>query len=92
MTNIDSDQAVVRRLRRIEGQVRGLIDMVESERYCVDILHQISAVRAALGKVEDLVLKHHAATCVEDALRSGNLVDQRRKFEELVTLMGRIKK
>lgn len=85
-------QSVVRRLKRIEGQVRGLSGMLEEERYCVDVLQQVSAVRAALGKVEDEVLKMHAATCVEDAIRSGSVREQRKKFAELVDLLGRIKK
>jgi DNA-binding FrmR family transcriptional regulator len=87
-----ADPSVVRRLRRIEGQVRGVIGMVESDRYCVDILHQISAIRAALGKVEDEVLKNHAATCVEEAIRSGAADEQRKKFSELIELFGRVKK
>ena len=87
-----ADPSVIRRLKLIEGQVRGIISMVEDERYCVDVLHQISAVRAALGKVENEVLKNHAATCVEDAIRSGGADDQRRKFNELVELFGRVKK
>jgi DNA-binding FrmR family transcriptional regulator len=66
--------------------------MVESDRYCVDILHQISAIRAALGKVEDEVLKNHAATCVEEAIRSGAADEQRKKFSELIELFGRVKK
>lgn len=85
-------RAIVKRLRRIEGQVRGLIGMVEQDRYCLDILHQLSAVRAALGKIENQVLEVHAATCVEEAMRSGTADEQRAKFEELVRLFGRIKK
>lgn len=87
-----ADPAVVKRLRRIEGQVRGIISMVEDDRYCVDILHQLSAVRAALGKVENEILKNHAATCVEEAIASGGPAEQRRKFDELVELFGRVKK
>lgn len=89
---IEQRESVLRRLKRIEGQVRGLAGMVEQERYCVDVLQQISAVRAALGKVEDEVLKMHAASCVEDAIRSGSVREQRKKFDELVDLFGRVKK
>ena len=78
-----------KRLGRIEGQVRGLSRMVEGERYCIDIVTQISAVRAALRRVEEEVLKDHVSHCVEHAIASGNKADQRRKIAELMDVMGR---
>lgn len=72
------------RLRRIEGQVRGIAGMIEDERYCIDVLHQLSAVKAALRRVESEVLKNHAATCVDDAVRSGDPEAQREKIAELI--------
>lgn len=78
--------ATVRRLRRIEGQVRGIARMIEEDRYCVDVLQQVHAVKAALLKVESEVLKNHAASCVEDAIQSGDPELQRRKLNELVVL------
>ena len=77
------------RLRRIEGQVRGVARMVEEERYCIDILNQIQAVKAALERVEAEVLKSHAAHCVAHAIKSGNAKDQTQKFTELVELFSR---
>lgn len=77
---------VISRLHRIEGQVRGIARMIEEDRYCIDILHQIQAVRAALTKVESQVLKNHAAHCVTDAIKSGDEGEQRQKFEELIEL------
>jgi len=77
------------RLRRIEGQVRGVSRMVGEERYCIDILNQIQAVKAALTRVEEQVLKGHAAHCVAHAIKSGNIKDQTRKFDELVELFSR---
>lgn len=77
------------RLTRIEGQVRGVARMIEEERYCIDVLTQIQAVKAALRKVEEQVLKDHAAHCVADAIRSGNARDQKEKFSELVELFGK---
>ena len=74
------------RLRRIEGQVRGIAGMIEDGRYCIDVLHQLSAVKAALRRVESEVLKNHAATCVEDAVRSGDPEAQRAKVAELIDL------
>lgn len=80
------------RLSKIEGQVRGIGRMVEEDRYCIDILHQIQAVKAALSKVENTVLKNHSHTCVSAALASGNEEEQRRKFSELIELIARFKK
>jgi DNA-binding FrmR family transcriptional regulator len=79
------------RLRRIEGQVRGIIRMIEEERYCMDVLVQLQAVKAALAKVEGEVLKQHAGHCVEDVIRSGDPDEQRRKFAELVELLGKFR-
>jgi DNA-binding FrmR family transcriptional regulator len=88
----DMRKSTVNRLRRIEGQVRGLAQMVEDERYCIDILHQIQAVKSALGKVESSVLKDHAAHCVADAIRSGDPAEQHEKFGELVDLFEKVKR
>jgi DNA-binding FrmR family transcriptional regulator len=85
-------KAKVQRLNRIAGQVRGIAQMVEDDRYCIDILQQIAAARAALAKVESEVLKDHAACCVAEAIASGNEADQRAKFEELVDLLERNRK
>lgn len=78
--------ATIKRLKRIEGQVRGLSRMIEEDRYCIDVLQQVNAVKAALLKVESELLKAHAASCVEDAIQSGDPELQRRKFNELVVL------
>ncbi len=80
-----------KRLNRIEGQVRGIGRMIDEERYCIDILQQIQAIKSALARVEDAVLKDHAATCVNAAIASGNEAEQRKKFEELVELMAKVK-
>ncbi|WP_024575748.1 MULTISPECIES: metal-sensitive transcriptional regulator [Afipia] len=79
-----------KRLNRIEGQVRGLSKMVDEDRYCIDIITQISAVRAALRRVEEEVLKDHVAHCVEHAITSGDKGDQRKKIAELMTVIGRV--
>jgi DNA-binding FrmR family transcriptional regulator len=77
------------RLARIEGQVRGITRMVEEDRYCIDILNQMQAIKAALKRVETEILKGHAAHCVSDAIKSGSAKDQREKFSELVELFSR---
>ena len=79
----------LRRLRRIEGQVRGLARMVEADRYCIDIVTQISAVRAALRKAEEEILHDHVAHCVEHAIAGGNRAQQRRKIAELMDVLSR---
>jgi DNA-binding FrmR family transcriptional regulator len=78
-----------KRLSRIEGQVRGVARMVDEDRYCIDIVTQISAVRAALRRLEEEILRDHVAHCVEHAIASGNKVDQRRKIEELMEVVSR---
>ena len=78
-----------KRLSRIEGQVRGLSKMVEEDRYCIDIVTQISAVRAALRRVEEEVLRDHVAHCVEHAIASGDKADQRLKVAELMDVVSR---
>lgn len=79
----------LKRLKRIEGQVRGLARMVEDDRYCIDVVTQISAVRAALRRVEEEVLRDHVAHCVEGAIASGNKADQRQKVAELMDVLER---
>jgi CsoR family transcriptional regulator, copper-sensing transcriptional repressor len=78
-----------KRLNRIEGQVRGLSRMVEEDRYCIDIVTQVAAVRVALRRVEEELLRDHVAHCVEHAIASGNKADQRRKIEELMSVVSR---
>jgi DNA-binding FrmR family transcriptional regulator len=78
-----------KRLSRIAGQVRGLDRMVEEDRYCIDIVTQISAVRAALRRLEEEILRDHVGHCVEHAIAAGNKADQRRKIEELMEVVGR---
>lgn len=85
----DIKASVQKRLGRIEGQVRGLSKMVDEDRYCIDIVTQISAVRAALRRVEEEVLRDHVAHCVEHAITSGNKADQREKIAELMEVIGR---
>lgn len=82
----------INRLKRIEGQVRGVAQMVADDRYCIDILHQVQAVKAALAKVESAILKDHASCCVAEAIASGDVAEQRAKFNELVDLFDRVKR
>ena len=84
--------AILNRLSRIEGQVRGVGQMVADERYSIDILHQVQAVKAALSKAESEILKDHAACCVSEAIASGDTAEQRVKFNELIDLFEKVKR
>ena len=77
------------RLRRVEGQVRGIAAMIESGRYCVDILTQLQAARAALAKIEREIVDAHAGSCVAAAAASGDADEQRAKLAELTRLLHR---
>lgn len=83
---------IVNRLKRIEGQVRGVTKMVEDDRYCIDILNQLQAVKAALARTESAILKNHAAHCVAEAIASGDDNAQREKFGELIDLFEKVRK
>lgn len=85
----DIKTSCLKRLDRIEGQVRGLSRMVEEDRYCIDIVTQVAAVRAALRRAEEEILRDHVAHCVEHAIKSGNKAAQRQKIEELMAVVSR---
>ncbi len=83
---------VLNRLKRVEGQVRGLANMVEDGRYCIDVLTQLRAARAALNRVEQIMLKEHLSHCIEHAIVSGSAGEQRKKASELIELLVRSEK
>ncbi len=85
----EAKSSAMKRLGRIEGQVRGLARMVEDDRYCIDVVTQISAVRAALRRVEEEVLADHVAHCVDHAIQSGDRREQRKKVAELMDVVRR---
>lgn len=84
-----SKSAYLNRLSRIEGQVRGLARMVEEDRYCIDIVTQIGAVRAALKRVEHELLRDHVGHCVRDAMQVGSSKQQQQKIDELMNVIAR---
>ena len=84
--NHDIKQNLMLRLRRAEGQVRGIQKMVEDERYCPDILVQISAVHESLRSIERMLLRNHLQHCATEALRSGDDRKAQRTYEELTEL------
>jgi len=75
------------RLKRIEGQVRGVQNMIEEERYCVDILHATGAAIGALKNVESLILKDHLNACVRDAFTGKSKHDKEEKLTEIFGLL-----
>jgi DNA-binding FrmR family transcriptional regulator len=77
------------RLSRLEGQVRGIARMIEDDRYCIDVITQVQAIKAALNRVEEEILKDHVAHCVEHAIQSGDAEEQRAKINELMAVMSR---
>lgn len=85
----DIRNSVGKRLNRVEGQVRGIAGMVEADRYCIDIVTQIGAVRAALRRIEEEILRDHVAHCVEHAIASGDPKEQRKKVTELMDVFER---
>lgn len=77
------------RLRRVEGQVRGLQNMVDEEQYCIDIITQSSAIRSALSAVEDLVLENHLSEHVINQMKQG---EERKAIEEIISAFKKSKK
>lgn len=85
----ETKEALAKRLRRIEGQVRGLQKMVDAERYCADVLVQIASVQEALRSVGRMLLQNHLTHCTAAAMQSGNAADAERVVAELVELWGK---
>ncbi len=84
----DNKEQLIKRLRRAEGQVRGIARMIEEDKYCIDILTQLSATEAALDKVALELLREHSNHCLADTTLSDE--DRRAKSDELVTAVGRL--
>ena len=88
MPHVDQDRTLAA-LKRIEGQVKGISKMVEADRYCIDIVTQIAAARAALTRVEADLLRGHIGHCVHKAMKSGDAAERTKVVDELVTVFGR---
>ena len=85
-------QQVASRLKRIEGQVRGILKMIEQDRYCMDILAQTRSVTSALRSVEDIIMENHLNTCVRHAFASNDPADQQDKIDEVMTLFAQYRR
>jgi len=85
----DTNKKVLRRLKIVEGQVRGIQKMIEDDLYCVDIINQSMAVKQALSGIEDAILRDHLSTCVVDQMRSGR---EKKAIEEILSVYKLSKK
>ena len=88
----DNQPKLLNRLNRIQGQVRGIARMIEEDRYCIDVVTQLHAVRSALARVETELLRDHLGHCIEAAIIGGDPQEQRRKAGELIELLERTAK
>ena len=79
----------LQRLRRIEGQIRGVIKMIEDKRYCLDILQQTRAISAALKAVENNIMEDHMISCVTTALKSNKKKEQANKIKEVIEVISK---
>jgi len=77
---LETKKPIQNRLRRIEGQIRGLQKMVEEDTYCIDVITQTSAIKSALSSVEDLLLENHLDTCASDQMKSGNVTKAKQEI------------
>jgi DNA-binding FrmR family transcriptional regulator len=85
-------ELVIARLKKIEGQVRGIQKMVSEDRYCIDILTQTASIVSALRRVEDEVMDNHLRTCVADAMQEGAMDERDEKIAEVMTVLKRFRK
>lgn len=92
MMDESTKKQVGNRLRRIQGQIGGIEKMISEDRYCIDVLTQITAVVSALRGVEDQVMQNHLNHCVADAMRSDDSTEQQQKVEELLSVIGKFRK
>ena len=86
----EAREKVLARLKKVAGQVAGISRMVEEDRYCVDVLHQIAAVEGALDRVGHLVLTQHVETCVASAIESGRPKERKEKLDELMEVFSKL--
>ncbi len=92
MMNSKQKEDVLKRLNKVEGQIRGINKMVSDDRYCIDILTQTRAVASAIKKVEDLILHQHLHGCVTSSMRSNNEEDKIEKINEVMDLLSKFRR
>ncbi|HKJ47384.1 MAG TPA: metal-sensitive transcriptional regulator [Balneolales bacterium] len=92
MMNSEEKARAVSRLKRIEGQIRGIQKMVEEDRYCIDILSQTASIVSALRGVEDQIMQQHLNTCVSDAMKSDDTNLKNEKINEVMSVLSKFRK
>ena len=92
LASTNDKDLIIKRLNRIEGQVKGTQKMVEDERYCVDILVQISAIRSAINKVGNIILENHIKGCVANSIKEGNVEKSDELISELMQTINKFTK
>jgi DNA-binding FrmR family transcriptional regulator len=92
LSKANDKEALIRRLKRIEGQVKGIQKMVDEERYCVDVLVQISAIRSAINKVGTIILENHVKGCVSQSLKNGDDESTEVMINELISTIDKFTK
>jgi len=92
MMNKEKKQQVVSRLRRIEGQIRGVMNMVESDRYCMDILAQTRSIASSLRSTEEVIMENHLNTCVAHAIQSSDPEEKQQKINEVMGVFSQLRK
>lgn len=88
----ERNKKILDRLKRIEGQIRGIHDMVKDNRYCMDVLTQLSSVSSAINRVEDIILRRHLDSCVSAAIKSGKELDKKEKLDEVMEFLSKFRK
>ena len=83
---------LIKRLNRIEGQVKGIQKMVDEERYCIDILTQISAIRSAINRVGNIILENHIKGCVSNSIKEGETQESEELISELMETINKFTK
>ena len=88
----DNNKKVLNRLKRIEGQVRGVHNMIKNDRYCMDVLTQLSSVSSAINGVEDIILRRHLDSCVSAAIKSGDELEKKEKLDEVMEFLNKFRR
>jgi DNA-binding FrmR family transcriptional regulator len=87
-----SPESIIERLKRIEGQIRGIQKMVEEDRYCIEILTQLTSVVAALKGVEEVIMEKHLETCVAEAMQFGSEREKQEKINEIMNILSKFRR
>jgi DNA-binding FrmR family transcriptional regulator len=92
MIDVETKKAIRARLRRIAGQVQAVERMVDADRYCIDVMHQLAAAQAAIGNAGEVIVQSYFETCLASTSQGSTPQDQRRCVEELMAVVGRYRR